>query len=219
MPLNRLARMDTEKERLFGALEAFVNLADGLGGLESFLQQWPAFCPVVRGVIGEHPPRPRLGPSLHELILHFRDHLREVWQGLDRTGEKIAILLGLRDWTRIYLKPDEMDWNELDLGSSVLLPGPKYLPNWKTGQFAYYPGNDFQGAVYLLFKASWRAKACSHCSSYFIASKPAQLYCKPACANATKQRRNQDWWAEHGKEWRDKSKGEKSRKVEKRKRR
>src|SRR5262249_12484866 len=75
---------------------------------------------------------------------------------------------------------------------------PRLFPKWTNGDLAYLPGNDFQRALYLLFRASWRAKICAKCSTYFVADKPAQLYCGTACSGGVKRERTLKWWRDKG---------------------
>lgn len=76
------------------------------------------------------------------------------------------------------------------------------LPDWRSGDFNYYPNSDFQKAVYVLFRQSWRAKVCNGCGNYYIADKPPQLYCSLKCSNQATRDRNRGWWRLHGDAWR-----------------
>jgi len=69
---------------------------------------------------------------------------------------------------------------------------------WATGDFDYSPLNDFQLAMYMLFRESWRAKVCPRCSQYFVADKPAQMYCSSACANAAHRAQALNYWRAEG---------------------
>ncbi|MGD0920430.1 MAG: hypothetical protein ABSA70_01540 [Terriglobia bacterium] len=89
------------------------------------------------------------------------------------------------------------------------------LADWKTGSFIYSPSNDFQRAVYILFREGWRAKTCVRCSRRFIADKPVQRYCSTKCSGETKRERNLDWWNKHGKKWRKQRKASSRHKAKK----
>ena len=73
-----------------------------------------------------------------------------------------------------------------------------FSPSWPSGEFVYAPQNDFQATLFSLFRESWRAKICSQCERYFIAGKPAQMYCSLGCTKEIKRRRNLEWWHNEG---------------------
>lgn len=90
---------------------------------------------------------------------------------------------------------------------------PRLIPDWKSGSFSYTPRNNFQAAVYLLFREQWRAKKCDQCSRYFIADKPAQLYHSSACYEKVKQERDRRLWRTRGSDLRRQRKLDKNRRT------
>src|SRR5262249_16058046 len=65
---------------------------------------------------------------------------------------------------------------------------------WRTGTFRYEPATEFQAAVHMLFRQSWRAKVCPRCGRHFIGDKPAQSYCSSACYGSVKRDRDLQHW-------------------------
>jgi hypothetical protein len=72
------------------------------------------------------------------------------------------------------------------------------LPEWRKGRFEFVPTGDFQSSVYVLLSESWRAKVCRRCERYFIADKPAQVFCSPDCSNKNKHEGGRRYWHEKG---------------------
>lgn len=68
---------------------------------------------------------------------------------------------------------------------------------WRTGRFEYVPRVVFQQILYDLWKESWRARRCPRCGSYFVADRPARLYCSSDCGNTERALRNADYWRDH----------------------
>ena len=102
---------------------------------------------------------------------------------------------------------NNLGWRDLSLSWLLVLKAypkaqpwgfPSVWPLWGTGDFAFEPDNDFQRAVYLLFRESWRAKICARCNGYFIAQKPPQLYCSSRCYGEAKRKRDLSWWRREG---------------------
>jgi hypothetical protein len=206
--VNRLAA--AERERLFKGLARFVNAGDSLDEYKALSKGWSGFWP--------HKLLDRQGESLawaddcHALFLVFRTGLRYVW-----TPSPDALKRG----TLSFLLGIGREFQTLEAGGRVLLPTPHGLneawdkikshnpsgtdtsrppiePRWTAGDLAFIPSNDFQAALYLLFRESWRAKVCAKCSTYFVASKPAQLYCDTACSGGVKRERTLKWWRDKG---------------------
>jgi hypothetical protein len=147
-------------------------------------------------------------PVCHKLCLFYRNSLRRAWHPPlpgpwdVSTGEEFEILLGLT--------PHQYAGRD-DGALEVVLythPGAKLelqnriMADWKTGTFLYDPANDFQRAVYILFREGWRAKVCERCSRRFVADKPVQRYCSTHCSGDAKKGRGRIWWNKHGRQWR-----------------
>lgn len=214
-----------EKERFLGALEAFVNLGDNVEELLAFGKQNPEFFPVIIyvGVRGSPVISGDLegfsletlswNPACHRLGLVFRDLLRRAWtrptSGLNDDIESSSEFLAL-----LNITPQDQIKGWQDAFAPVLERYPRAYPSgvrfghlradWKSGSLLYSPWNDFQRAVYILFREGWRAKTCPRCQRRFIASKPRQLYCSTKCYGEAKGERGLQWWRAHGKRWRAK---------------
>jgi hypothetical protein len=150
-------------------------------------------------------------PVCHKLVLFCRDCLRYAWHPPYpgphdiTTGEEFEILLGLETGHK-YADREEALQAILAAHDFADVQSSPIMADWKSGGFIYIPGNDFQRAVYILFREGWRVKACVRCSRRFIADKPVQRYCSTECSGETKRERNLDWWNKHGKKWRTKRK-------------
>ena len=206
--VNRLA--PDEKERLFRGLQRFVNAGDSLDDYRALSKGWPGFWP--HKLFDAHGKSLAWADDCRALFLVFRDGLRYVW-----TPSPDALKRG----TLSFLLGIGGEFQTLEAGGRVLLPAPRGLneawdkirhhnpsgtdtsrpvtqPRWSAGVLEYIPSNDFQTALLLLWRESWRAKGCAKCSMYFVASKPAQLYCSTSCSGGVKRERTLNWWREKG---------------------
>ena len=185
MASNRLARVN--QDCLFAALGSFVNLRNRPEDLRKFKTQWPKFFPPEAYELGTE-------NAWIDCMVCYERWLRAIWRGDDRfsQGPYLDILLGL--------EPDRL--TVLPGGRESWLPRARPLARWRAGELEYRPACDFQQAVYLLFRAGWRAKRCARCRKYLIADKPAQRYCGTDCSSSAKILRSRDWWKHHGKDWR-----------------
>ena len=105
--------------------------------------------------------------------LRKRDILRQIWNGDEASDD--------------YLK--------------ILLAGSRVEFDWKRGEIVYKPQNEFELAVYALFRNSSRARICgnSECPSrYFIASRRSQVYCSEDCAGVYQKEWKRNWWKHKG---------------------
>jgi len=91
------------------------------------------------------------------------------------------------------------------------LPG-KFDADWDEGVFTYEGACNFQRALYLLFRESWRARVCEKCDAKFIARRAAQKYCTTDCSEEMQRELKLKWWDKHGEAWR---KGRKTLKSQK----
>jgi len=203
-------RAPKDVERLFQGLENFANLGSSFEEYRGFTEQWPTFWPVeVRDNKTNQPLGFLLDRSYHSLVKATRDYLRRVWRSEEEAlrQQVPSILLGLKQ-KPASASPEQPD-SLLDLPFQVSLVNLMNRPNsdvvspdisvdWIRGEFSYSPLNDFQRAVYLLFRENWRARICSQCSRLFIAGKPAQLYCSVPCSVAARRHRDLGWWKTKG---------------------
>jgi hypothetical protein len=114
-----------------------------------------------------------LSKDLPNVTLRMRDILRRIWRGDPSANE--------------YLK--------------ALLYGSRVEFDWKRGEITYEPRNEFERALYALFRNSSHAKICANaeCTApYFIARRTTQRYCSPDCAEVFQQRWKLDWWKRVG---------------------
>ena len=158
----------------------------------------------------------------------FQELLCLVWKGekdMEGWTPRLALLLGLRPHVEWMTREEAQALSEDNPGvefsaqqylnmvleavgkkgeppSGMKFRLARFIPDWQTGEFQYYPNTDFQRAVYLLFKQSWRAKVCIECGKYFIGDKPSQIYCSLTCNKDAKRQRNLAWWKLHGDAWR-----------------
>ena len=223
MRVKRLAAAETD--RLFAALEKFVNMGDGFEDFRHFKQCWPDFFPGLfyKDTEKGFRVRSRGQPAVVD-ALDYRDYLRRIWRGQDDGGRLLKALLGILTEPPAEIKTQFAPERGEEVKVQRAWPGTferaTILANWQTGELEYQARNDFQRALYLLCKESWRARTCAHCSAYFIAQKPAQLYCSTVCSNEAKRHRGGQWWKDHGKEWRKnhKRRAKKSRRTKTRRR-
>jgi hypothetical protein len=69
---------------------------------------------------------------------------------------------------------------------------------WGMGDFTLVPHNDFQRGFYLLFRQSWRARACPRCNVFFVAHKPKQIFCGTGCSAGSRLASKLKWWNRTG---------------------
>ena len=201
-----VSQLAEERERLFAGLEKFVNLGDGCEYYRKLGKQCPTFWPI--GIQDGEGHFLDWAPECHKIGLVYRNYLRRLWESKPR-DETLPVLLGISHeilqaavkGTPVIENTAFQDaWRQLkDKYPRASIPVmPSVYPHWELGDFAYAPQNDFQKAIYLLFRESWRARTCNHCSAYFIANKPAQLYCSTRCSGEVKKGHSRDWWKRQG---------------------
>lgn len=218
-----------EKERLLLALEGFVNMGDSLEDFLAFGKQNTGFFPIeiLDDASSSHDPLPppsvqgtqfteqgekniwskvlSWDPACHTLARFYRNTLRDVWSpgrmGKASVGNTFLLLLAIDSpglyapWQAAFEVIREAYPRADVIGGGFSL----LFADWRTGTFEYQPENDFQRAVFVLFREGWRAKVCARCSRCFIASKPMQTYCSPECFHRAKRDRNRIWWNKDGK--------------------
>jgi len=198
-----------EKERLFAALENFANMGDDVEDYRAFGRKWPSMFPVkfADDEAGQPPP---WCDECHALATEYRNYLREVWK-LDRETAQfdnyLSILFALHGGGVRVVERGVKDtiseqitlWVEAWRKIGAVYPlaqtrSNPIFPNWAERTFEFLARNDFQRAVFLLFRESWRARNCIECGAYFIAEKAARMYCRPACSARAKQERDMEFW-------------------------
>jgi hypothetical protein len=184
--LDRELRRD--RRRLFEALQEFANIPYDTSKqlLIHFRLRWPDFFPEREYDAAAN------DSSLS--VLSYPYWLHQIWIG-GETVPHLEIMLGLR---RAPVEGTPEDAWVSDMSS---IP-PEFYVDWDEGFFRYRGGCDFQRALYLLLRESWRARICGNCSTKFIAKRTAQKYCDRDCSAMIQQKLKREWWAEHGKKWR-----------------
>jgi hypothetical protein len=161
-------------------------------------------------------------PVCHKLFLFYRDTLRAIWSG-ETEIERSAIntgtfLLGLSNLGEDSLAqakegnpvgllmsmtpfPLYDAWEEIlsRFKTAATRGGIQIKALWKYGDFAFVPENDFQRAVYILFRQSWRARICPRCQMYFVARRPKQTFCGTGCSAGSRLASKLKWWKRVGK--------------------
>lgn len=164
-------------------------------------------------------------PACHKVFLFYRDTLRDLWiKGSDIPPRywMPQFLLGLSseaerafDYAKqgTLLSPPLKALGEAFSALLAEFPEATCLRQlhvgmrWSCGDFFILPENDFQRAIYLLFRQSWRARVCSRCETYFTANRPNQPFCGVACSLEVSRARKREWWEKHGDEWRKRKRG------------
>ncbi len=205
-----------EKELLFAGLEKFVNVGDSPEDFKKFSLGFPKFFPIEISN-----PRKRdisWTDQSQGIFYDIRDVLRRIWKGDDSFDDRetlLPVLLGLppriRQMTyRETVSPKQphslylgqgfklMDRSQVTLPENAMVLLASIIPHWRSGEFQYFPQTDFQRAIFLLFRQSWRAKLCVGCGRYFIADRPPRLYCSTGCNGQAKRKRDLDWWRREG---------------------
>jgi hypothetical protein len=100
-------------------------------------------------------------------------------------------------------RPNEVDNHEDAYLSRIAFIRAHWFVDWDNGELIYLGGCDFQKALYLLSRESWRAKVCAKCKSRFIAKRAPERYCSTDCSELVQHELKRAWWAKNGKRWRD----------------
>jgi hypothetical protein len=190
-------------------LERFANTSDTLEQYRALGKAWGSFWPSKLQT--DDAQVLNWLDECHGIFLVYRDALRRVWPADPRVlkEDSLSFLLCLDNALGRVERGEIITgdlsrlngaWQELiaRYPGAYQLSYPFVGPIWGSGDFFYSPLNDFQIAVYLLFRESWRAKVCLRCSQYFVAQKPAQLYCSSACSNAAHQAQALNYWRAKG---------------------
>lgn len=215
----------------FKGLERLVNTGDAREDYWALGKGWASFWPLPL-----HDGRGKdlsWSPEAHGLFLYYRDFLRRLWSRdpeATRDNGHLSLIFGTKSWAEINdifsrepqvshfpalqvaIAPLVNCFPKISFGSasSLYLPQAGFWLDWGAGTVTYRSTTDFQCAIWFLFRESWRAKVCPHCTSYFIATKPAQMYCSVGCSNAAHQASSLRWWREKGSRRRARAKAKKA---------
>jgi hypothetical protein len=161
-------------------------------------------------------------PACHKLFLFYRDTLRGIWAGnTEMKGSAVdsgTFLLGLSSLGEDSLAQAKEDnvvslvmsatplalhdaWQEVlsRFKTAATSGGIQLKALWSHGDFAFVPENDFQRAMYILFRQSWRARICPRCQMFFVARRPKQMFCGTACSAGSRLSSKLKWWKRVGK--------------------
>jgi hypothetical protein len=185
-------RLRKDRPKLFKALGEFANIRSDDEAWFHFRSRWPRFFP--------QPEYEKAQKGLPESVRNYPFWLRQVWDG------DTAPLLPL-----LGVKADTPFQDERPRVSGIYRIPACFYPDWDEGILRYQSGCDFQRALDLLFRESWRARTCGNCVNKFIARRVAQKYCTTDCSERVQHELKLKWWAEHGETWRRKRKAPKSR--------
>ncbi len=142
-------------------------------------------------------------------LLWYRNHLRTVWSGLDRTGSSLTVLygiekgLGYEDRPVLFGLHRPQDVEEaFYLGprpTSVLPQGEPFVDGASL-RVSWKFGCDFQQSVFELMEkhCRWKAKICRQCGLYFVADKQQQAYCSTSCSDQAKGERSLEYFNREG---------------------
>jgi hypothetical protein len=196
-----------ERKRLFAGLTAFVNAGGSQQEYEALAATWPTFWPHAT----QPPP-----VNEHARFLSYRDTLRRVWRGGEKKAEEQAFLHDLAYLLGLIPRNDTAFFIGLE-AVGELREASRIVPIWGSGDVRYIGTGDFETALWLLSRESWRAKVCGECGRYFIATKPAESYCSPECQNEAKRKQRLEWWNKAGKFRRAQARSNATKKSSKRK--
>jgi hypothetical protein len=200
------------KQKIEPALQAFTELAnmkDNPEAIQQILDRHPEFAvPVpsatanlihwlwenrnqaydmnlIRTMVDGTPPIAE-GLTQEKVVMELRDLVRQIWQG--QGGMILTVLLH---------RGEERGRAGLTLNIGIA--------DWKRGEISNRAQTSLQGMFHLLLRNSPRVKLCANpdCQHpYFIASRPIQRYCSPACLRPFQNKWKRDWWEQKGKGWR-----------------
>lgn len=189
----RMVERDLRRDRpkLFRALEEFANMRPDAQGWVHFRKRWPNFF-----LESEYD---RVATGSRPSIFDYPYWLNQIWAG-GETEPCLPILLGIDPNLVLTEGSPEDAW----FSGLRSIPPRRFHTDWESGVFRYEGGCDFQRALYLLFRESWRARFCEKCNTKFIARRAAQKYCSTECVGSMQRELKRKWWAEHGESWRHK---------------
>lgn len=210
--VNKRAGGDTQ--RLLWWLEDFVNVGDRLADYQNFATTHANFWPIPLF----DPAGKQLEdwtPKAHKLFLAYQECLRRIWRREEQAlhNKEVGFLLGMeqhRYFDRGGAIPELLRAAWADLPNAQCRVHTRVSPDWTRGEFVFTPMNDFQQAVYLLFRESWRARVCEWCSKCFLADKPAQRFCGSKCFGEAKRKRDLAYWRSDGAKRRKNRRSEKN---------
>jgi hypothetical protein len=216
-----------DRPKLFRALEEFAMIEGDADSWKHFRRRRPDFFPEdeYNKVTGLMPELRKSEELASILTIAFPDSdkcpdddsspsirsysywLNQVWRG-GETDPYLEIMLGVRP------TPMAKDLCPEDVHQASIrsIKAYDFALDWTTGRIRYRGMCDFQRALYLLFRESWRARVCERCDACFIAKREAQKYCSTDCSEEIQREVKRKWWAERGKALREKRSKAKSKK-------
>lgn len=208
--LERALRKDRAK--LFRALGEFAIMEEDAESWAQFRRRWPDFFPEdeydritgpIPGVqsstltVSFPESEECTNAGLSPTIQSYPRWLRQIWQG-GETDPYLEIMLGVKATPMA----DELNPEEAHRASIRSIKADDFALDWTASRIRYRGACDFQRALYLLYRESWRARVCEKCEACFIAKREGQRYCSTDCSEEMQREFKRKWWAEHGKAWR-----------------
>jgi hypothetical protein len=199
---NDQASSDKPREWFWRGLERFANTDDSAEAYLALSKSWPTFWPIT--IEDQNHSSIAWNSDAHILFLHYRTILRSLWARefpfVDSSRTARATSTNGSFVNQLFGTEAPEAQIKRAFGRSLKVATTSFWPEWGAGVVRFISYNDFQRAVWLLFQESWRAKLCSGCGIYFIASKPAQGYCSTICSNQAHRSGSLRWWKQKGAE-------------------
>lgn len=213
---NRKAKNDRDSR--LSALEAYANLGETPEDWKRFRLKHPNFFPAhltewlyahAESLYERFKDIPDTWLEVRPPLLFYRDRLRLVWSLNDQSGSNLKFLYGFEKDSGVdggssgLVMPGDLRGRAIIPGQSrdederttvAGLPSGKAIVNGITGAIDWEFGCALQQSVYDLMQQRWRAMVCPECGKFFLADKPNQKFCSPACFGKVKKRRALDYW-------------------------
>lgn len=222
----RVANRQAAKDRIlqFEALAAFANMGESSEEWRRFRLKHPQFFPTKSHKVAisglnnltdwfyksaEDWVADKTLPNFTTTpLLWYRDILRAVWSGNDRTGAGLYVLYGFEEKA-----------NSIDIPVKTPLLRPMFIPgeptdpleqhtnglprgepliNGVSGEISWKFGCEFQQSIFELMRFRWKARICRQCGRYFVADKNAQAFCSTKCSGNAKGARSLNYWHRDG---------------------
>ena len=178
--------LQKNRRRLLSALEDFANIRPDRKAWAHFRRRWPKFFPASEF------DRAEMG--LADSVRSYPEWLDSIWRGYESGAPLLALLgLSVEAWKAV---------DEVPRAAQIHRIPAQFFADWDGGIFQYRGMCNFQRALSLLFRESWRARVCEKCGYKFVARRVAQRYCTEECSQSMQRELKRKWWSEHGEKWR-----------------
>ncbi len=136
-------------------------------------------------------------------LRRLRMHLAETWRAPTVLARQISLVRTVGRYWETHEEPRPVD---------------RAVHGYNEDYWAKQETSRIDGFSLVLLRALDLVDLMRYCPNpscpapYFIAKKGRQKYCSDACALPAQRQFKKSWWAEHGKEWRQKRKAKQARK-------